>query len=74
MPEMKSSAGALDSLVVTVLNDWSPRETAHPLRSQDRAELVADARLLRETTGWRVERSLEDTLAELLAKPKGHRV
>jgi len=74
MSEMKSSAGALDSSAVTELNDWSPRETAYPLRSQDRAELVADARLLPETTRWRVERSLEDTLAGLLAKPKGHRV
>ena len=36
------------------------------LRAQDRAELVADATLLRETTGWRPTRSLRETLAELL--------
>jgi UDP-glucose 4-epimerase len=40
------------------------------LRTQDRKELVADARLVRETTGWRVERSLEDTLTELLDEPR----
>jgi UDP-glucose 4-epimerase len=37
------------------------------LRAQDRAELVADATLLRETTGWRPTRSLRETLEELLA-------
>jgi len=37
------------------------------LRAQDRAELVADAGLLRETIGWRAQRPLKDTLAELLA-------
>jgi UDP-glucose 4-epimerase len=36
------------------------------VRSRDRAELVADSRLLRETTGWRPTHSLRDTLAELL--------
>jgi UDP-glucose 4-epimerase len=36
------------------------------LRAQDRAELVADATLLRETTGWQPTRSLRQTLAELL--------
>jgi UDP-glucose 4-epimerase len=36
------------------------------LRAQDRAELVADATLLCETTGWRPTRSLRETLAELL--------
>jgi UDP-glucose 4-epimerase len=36
------------------------------LRAQDRAELVADATLLRETTGWRPTRPLRETLAELL--------
>jgi UDP-glucose 4-epimerase len=37
------------------------------LRVHDRAELVADPRLLRETTGWRPTHSLRDTLAELLS-------
>jgi UDP-glucose 4-epimerase len=37
------------------------------LRVQDRAELVADPRLLRETTGWQPTHSLRDTLAELLS-------
>jgi UDP-glucose 4-epimerase len=40
------------------------------LRTQDRAELVADSRLLRETTGWQPSRSLNETLAELLAEPQ----
>lgn len=40
------------------------------LRTQDRRELVADACLLGETTGWRVERSLEHTLTELLEEPR----
>jgi UDP-glucose 4-epimerase len=40
------------------------------LRGQDRAELVADAHLLRETTGWRPVRSLRDTLATLLREPE----
>ena len=40
------------------------------LRTQDRAELVADSRLLRETTGWEPSRSLNETLAELLAEPE----
>jgi UDP-glucose 4-epimerase len=39
------------------------------LRRQDRAELLADSRLLRETTGWRPTHSLRATLAELLATP-----
>ncbi len=37
-------------------------------RSQERAELVADARLLRSTTGWQPTRSLHETLGELLAE------
>jgi UDP-glucose 4-epimerase len=37
------------------------------LRDRDRAELVADAALLRKTTGWQPRWSLEETLAELLA-------
>jgi UDP-glucose 4-epimerase len=41
------------------------------LRAQDRAELVADATLLRETTGWRPTRSLRETLAELLTAAEG---
>jgi UDP-glucose 4-epimerase len=40
----------------------------HRLRSQDRAELVADARRLRQATGWRPERSLRETLTELLTE------
>ncbi|HLF67955.1 MAG TPA: NAD(P)-dependent oxidoreductase [Gaiellaceae bacterium] len=43
------------------------------LRAEDRAELVADSRLLRETTGWDAERSLESTLADLLVEPHGPR-
>lgn len=35
-------------------------------RARDRAELVADSRLLQEATGWRPVRSLRETLAELL--------
>jgi UDP-glucose 4-epimerase len=38
-------------------------------RVQDRAELVADPRLLRDTTGWEPSRSLRETLAELLTAP-----
>lgn len=38
-------------------------------RSQDRAELVADPRLIRETTGWQPTRSLRETLSELLTEP-----
>jgi UDP-glucose 4-epimerase len=38
------------------------------LRTQDRAELVADSHLLRETTGWQPARSLRETLAELLTE------
>jgi UDP-glucose 4-epimerase len=41
------------------------------LRAQDRAELVADSRLLRETTGWQAAHSLRETLSELLAEPAG---
>ena len=36
------------------------------LRKTDRAELVADSRLLRQTTGWEPLRSLPETLGELL--------
>jgi UDP-glucose 4-epimerase len=36
------------------------------LRPTDRAELVADATLLRETTGWEPTRSLSDTIGDLL--------
>lgn len=39
------------------------------LRKTDRAELVADSRLLRETTGWEPTRSLPETLNELLTEP-----
>ena len=35
-------------------------------RAHDRMELVADTRLLRQTTGWQPQRALRDTLAELL--------
>ena len=37
------------------------------LRPVDRHELVADTRRLRHATGWEPRRSLEETLAELLA-------
>ncbi len=39
------------------------------VRSTDRAELVANSRLLRETTGWEPTRSLNQTLGELLSGP-----
>jgi UDP-glucose 4-epimerase len=38
----------------------------HLVRSHDRQELVADASLLRATTGWVPQRTLETTLADLL--------
>jgi UDP-glucose 4-epimerase len=38
------------------------------LRKADRAELVADSRLLRETTGWEPTRSLARTLNDLLTE------
>jgi UDP-glucose 4-epimerase len=38
-------------------------------RVQDRTELVADPRLLEAATGWNPERSLQETLAELLMEP-----
>jgi UDP-glucose 4-epimerase len=41
-------------------------------RARDRAELVADPRLLRDATGWKPRRSLEETLTELLAEPDAH--
>jgi UDP-glucose 4-epimerase len=37
-------------------------------RTQDRLELAADSRLLRETTGWEPARSLQQTLSELLTE------
>jgi UDP-glucose 4-epimerase len=39
------------------------------LRAQDRLELLADPRLLRETTGWEAERPLRETLADLFDEP-----
>ena len=39
------------------------------LRKTDRAELVADSKLLRETTGWQPTRSLSETLGQLLTDP-----
>jgi UDP-glucose 4-epimerase len=36
------------------------------LRARDRAELVADRRLLQEATGWQPTRSLDETVRELL--------
>ncbi|MDF2753710.1 MAG: GDP-mannose 4,6 dehydratase, partial [Gaiellaceae bacterium] len=39
-------------------------------RARDRAELVADARLLRDVTGWQPTRTLKETLSELLKRPK----
>jgi UDP-glucose 4-epimerase len=38
-------------------------------RVQDRAELVADPRLLEAATGWKPKRSLQETLRELLMEP-----
>jgi UDP-glucose 4-epimerase len=46
---------------VAVVSDSARR------RTQDRAELVADARLLQATTGWEPSWPLEKTLAALLA-------
>jgi UDP-glucose 4-epimerase len=40
------------------------------VRDRDRAELLADTRLLRETTGWLPTHSLRDTLADLLRGPE----
>lgn len=40
-------------------------------RTQDRAELVADAGLLRATTGWEPRWTLPETLADLLMRPDG---
>jgi UDP-glucose 4-epimerase len=40
------------------------------VRTTDRAELVADPSLLRETTGWEPTRSLRETVAELLTEPE----
>jgi UDP-glucose 4-epimerase len=40
-------------------------------RSRDRAELVADPRLLQDATGWKPGRSLQETLTELLTEPGG---
>jgi len=39
-------------------------------RTTDRAELVADPSLLRETTGWQPARTLKETVAELLTEPE----
>jgi UDP-glucose 4-epimerase len=38
-------------------------------RSRDRAELVADPRLLQDATGWKPRRSLQETLTKLLTEP-----
>jgi UDP-glucose 4-epimerase len=38
-------------------------------RAVDRRELLADAQLLRDETGWRPARSLRETLADLLTEP-----
>jgi UDP-glucose 4-epimerase len=40
-------------------------------RAVDRSELLADAHLLREGTGWSPTRSLRETLADLLTEPDG---
>lgn len=40
-------------------------------RAHDRAELVADTRLIRETTGWTPTRSLVETLTDLLTDRGG---
>jgi UDP-glucose 4-epimerase len=39
---------------------------ADRMRKEDRAELVADPRLLQSATAWKPERSLQETLTELL--------
>lgn len=39
------------------------------LRPRDRAELVADATLLRETTGWEPTLTIRETLTRLLTEP-----
>jgi hypothetical protein len=39
---------------------------------RDRAELVADPRLLQDSTGWRPTRSLQETLSELLTEPEAN--
>jgi UDP-glucose 4-epimerase len=44
---------------------------AQRARKQDRAELVADPRLLQRATGWRPERSLQETLTDLLTPTVG---
>ena len=44
---------------------------AQRARKQDRAELVADPRLLQCATGWRPERSLQETLMDLLKPTSG---
>jgi UDP-glucose 4-epimerase len=41
------------------------------LRTTDRAELVADATVLRRTTGWEPARSLAETVEELLTDQQG---
>jgi UDP-glucose 4-epimerase len=41
-------------------------------RTRDRAELVADPRLLQDATGWKPRRSLQETLTELLAEPEAN--
>jgi UDP-glucose 4-epimerase len=38
-------------------------------RKRDRAELVADPRLLQDATGWQPTRTLPETLSELLTEP-----
>jgi GDP-4-dehydro-6-deoxy-D-mannose reductase len=47
---------------------------AQRARKQDRADLVADPRLLQGATGWKPERSLQETLTELLTRPVGAEV
>jgi UDP-glucose 4-epimerase len=38
-------------------------------RPQERSELLADAHLLQQTTGWRPEHPLRETLSDLLGEP-----
>ena len=52
-----------------ILGRSIPVETERArLRTRDRAELMADPRLLQEITGWKPHWSLRETLAELLGR------
>jgi UDP-glucose 4-epimerase len=64
------SVGELVSLCEQVLDRPIEVESEpQRRRAQDRLELAADPRLLRETTGWEPARSLRETMSELLTEP-----